>query len=237
MAAKPRRLSISLWASSPPPTFRRVVSTARPGFRPGVITEETRSYALRVCRAREARRALVPPRRAARRISHHLDSFLRSQWNAAGSLHASTTRAGYRDFTGENREKSLRYSKVVDSAQLPPIAGTAGPKRLHCFLECTGPRRNFRLKLSARQALLPHTLLWVTFLVGRLVWGTCPIQPRHTSPCALSQPSCRAHVTRFLASRGGDSHSLIMLSGLSVLPRDPFRVRTSSAGGLPADMG
>lgn len=89
-----------------------------------------------------------------RRISHHLDSFLRSQWNAAGSLHASTTRAGYRDFTGENREKSLRYSKVVDSAQLPPIAGTAGPKRLHCFLECTGPRRSYRLKLSARQALL-----------------------------------------------------------------------------------
>lgn len=86
--------------------------------------------------------------------------------------------------------------------------------RHYCFLDCTGTRRRYRFKLSARLEAR-QALPWVTIALTRLVWGTCSIQPRHTSRCAITQPSCRAQVTRFLAGLGADSHRLVMLSGTS----------------------
>jgi hypothetical protein len=117
-AAKPEGVQLRCGRPAHHLTFRRVVSTARPGFRPGVVAEETRSYASWVSRARYARRAPVPTGRAIRRISHHLDSFLRSRWNAADSLHTSTTRLDWISQGRTGRSPSATQ-RSLDSAQFP----------------------------------------------------------------------------------------------------------------------
>lgn len=66
----------------------------------------------------------VPPVRTSKSISHHLDNFLRSQRTPLA--HYKHRRPGWLpDFGRENREKSLPYSIVLFSLQLPPI-------RRHC---------------------------------------------------------------------------------------------------------
>jgi hypothetical protein len=86
------------------------------------------------------------------------------------------------------------------------VAGTAGPQRLLYFPGSTPVGRRYRFKLSARR-MASTALPVVTNALARGVWCTCTIPPRHTSRCAITQPSCLAQVMRLPASPGRDLHA------------------------------
>lgn len=83
------------------------------------------------------------------------------------------------------------------------VAGTVGPQRLLHFPGSTPAGRRYRFKLSARRAA-HRALPRITSALARGVWCTCTILPRHTSRCAITQPSCLAQVMRLPASPGRD---------------------------------
>ena len=130
----------------------------------------------------------VPPDRTSERISHHLDTFLRSQGNAAGSRQTSTSRAGYRISGGRTGRSPCLTQMSLLVCRFHHVAGTVGPMRLPCFLDSTGTRRHYRFKLSARLDA-SQALPWVTVALARPVYRTSCIRPRPASRQAITQPS------------------------------------------------
>lgn len=113
LAAKPGRVSTRCGRSA-----HHLLSSCRPHTSPWISSrgQQRKASLIRVAdfRARYARRALVPPRRAARRISHHLVHLLAFMQERRWLTLWQWKRAGYRISAGRTgRSPSLTFQSIV----------------------------------------------------------------------------------------------------------------------------